>query len=225
MNHGACPHGLALLVAEVDHLDALAFDHVKNLFGSGMVVALVPLSRLERHHTRRDALGTSDARLAQSLNATPVEYLRFNLLWFHKPFHACLLCMICLNARVCSVMARSTASRSMLDAPKNPCTPCVRSRMKRASSGSAIGPPWQITRTSLLTAAPASRMACTRSAACSSVRAVRAPIVPFVVSPICATKTSAPASTMRRASCPLKTYGQVSMSSWRAWRIISTSRP
>jgi hypothetical protein len=46
-----------------------------------------------------------------------------------------LLAFVTGLARVCSVIARSTASRSMLDAPKNRCTPRVCSRMKRVSSG------------------------------------------------------------------------------------------
>ena len=42
-----------------------------------------------------------------------------------------------------SVMATSVGSRSMLDAPKKPTTPVVRAMTCAASSGSAIGPPWQ----------------------------------------------------------------------------------
>jgi hypothetical protein len=41
---------------------------------------------------------------------------------------------------VFSIIARSAGSRSTLNAPKNPTTPRVRSRMDGTSSGSAIGP-------------------------------------------------------------------------------------
>ena len=47
-----------------------------------------------------------------------------------------------------SVMATSVGSRSMLDAPKKPTMPSVRSSTYCASSGSASGPPWQSTITS-----------------------------------------------------------------------------
>src|SRR5262249_53011777 len=46
-----------------------------------------------------------------------------------------------LNRRTASVMAISGGSRSMLDAPKKPATPRVRSSTYAASSGSEIGPP------------------------------------------------------------------------------------
>ena len=50
----------------------------------------------------------------------------------------------------------------MLEAPKKPATPVVCSRMYWASSGSAMGPPWQRTMMSGLTAAAASRIAWTQ---------------------------------------------------------------
>jgi hypothetical protein len=58
-----------------------------------------------------------------------------------------------------SVMAISVGRRSMLEAPKKPTTPSVRSSTYCASSGSASGPPWQSTITSGLTATAASRIA------------------------------------------------------------------
>src|SRR5690606_14615744 len=46
-----------------------------------------------------------------------------------------------LNFRVCPSIAGSVARRSMLDAPKKPATPRVRSSTYCASSGCAMGPP------------------------------------------------------------------------------------
>src|SRR5579859_4744972 len=46
-----------------------------------------------------------------------------------------------LKRRMVSVMATSVGSLSILDAPKKPTMPCVRSKTYEASSGSAIGPP------------------------------------------------------------------------------------
>lgn len=43
VNHGACPHDPALLLAQVDHLDAFAFDHVENLFDAGWLCGWCPL--------------------------------------------------------------------------------------------------------------------------------------------------------------------------------------
>ena len=53
-----------------------------------------------------------------------------------------------LKRRMVSVMAVSVGRRSIDDAPKKPTTPSVRSSTYAASSGSAIGPPWQSTSTS-----------------------------------------------------------------------------
>ena len=124
-----------------------------------------------------------------------------------------------------SVIATSVGSRSMLDAPKKPTTPVVRSSTYAASSGSAIGPPWQRTSTSSRTAFAASHIAWTSSTDSSSVFAVEAPIAPPVVSPMCGTSTSAPASVIATASSGVKTYGAVSRSASCAARIISTSTP
>src|ERR687895_296173 len=130
-----------------------------------------------------------------------------------------------LKRRMFSVMATSVGRRSMLDAPKNPTTPSVRSSTYRASSGSASGPPWQSTITSGLTATAASRIAWISSTHSSSVSAVSAPIVPFVVSPMCGTSTSAPARVIASADSGSNTYGAVSSPIEAASRIISTSRP
>ena len=124
-----------------------------------------------------------------------------------------------------SVIAISVGSRSMLEAPKNPTTPVVRSSTYAASSGSAIGPPWQRTITSSRTATAASRIAWTSSTDSSSVFAVEAPIAPPVVRPMCGTRMSAPASVIATASSGVNTYGAVSRSSSCAARIISTSTP
>ena len=88
----------------------------------------------------------------------------------------------------------------MLEAPKKPAMPLVLLKTAAASSGSAIGPPWQSNRTSGFTATAASCMAWTRATASSSVRAVLAPMLPLVVSPMWATTTSAPALAICSAS-------------------------
>ena len=103
------------------------------------------------------------------------------------------------------MIATSVGSRSMLDAPKKPTMPFVFSRTYRTSSGSEIGPPWQSTRMSGFTAFAASASACTRFAASASVSAVFAPMVPFVVSPMCGISTSAPAAAIASASSSVKT--------------------
>src|SRR5262249_51014806 len=121
----------------------------------------------------------------------------------HCDFHE--WSFIPLNFRTPSVSATSAGRRSMLDAPKKPTTPWVWDRMYCASSGSAMGPPWQSTRMSGFTAFAASHSACTRSAAWDSVSADLAPIVPFVVSPMCGISTSAPAFAIARASSSVKT--------------------
>ncbi|MNP72217.1 hypothetical protein D3C76_1687210 [compost metagenome] len=96
-------------------------------------------------------------------------------------------------------MPFSAANLSILDAPKNPSMPSVLSITYAASSGSAIGPPWQMTIMSGFTALPALIIASIFSTQSSNVRAVLAPMVPFVVNPIWATKISAPASAMALA--------------------------
>ena len=120
--------------------------------------------------------------------------------------------------------ARSAGSRSIDEAPKKPQTPVVRSSTYAASCGSAIGPPWHSTRMPGRTPSAASRIACTRPTHSSSVSAVRAPIVPDVVSPMCGTRTSAPARAIAAACSASKTYGQVTRPRSAASRIISTSR-
>ena len=104
-----------------------------------------------------------------------------------------------------SVMATSVGRRSMLEAPKKPTMPVVRSRTYWASSGSAIGPPWHRQRMSGLTSRAASPQACTRATASSSEMPEREPMVPPVVRPMCGTRTSAPACAIARASSSSKT--------------------
>ena len=104
-----------------------------------------------------------------------------------------------------SIIATSTGSRSIDEAPKKPTMPSVWSRMYCASSGSAIGPPWQSTRMSGFTRFAASCIAWIAARASSSVIAVAAPIVPPVVRPMCGTSTSAPASAIAVASLGSKT--------------------
>ncbi len=109
------------------------------------------------------------------------------------------------NRRAWVSMPLSVASRSMLEAPKKPAMPVVRARTYSASSGSAIGPPWQRTMMSERTARAASCIFCTRRADSSSVSAVLAPIDPLVVRPRCATSTSAPALAIALALSPSNT--------------------
>ena len=76
-----------------------------------------------------------------------------------------------------------------------------------------------------LTAIAASRICWIRSTHASIERAVVAPMAPLVVSPMCATTTSAPASAMAVACSVSNTYGVVAIpASWAA-RIMSTSSP
>ena len=142
-----------------------------------------------------------------------------------KPLMPALSIGIGLNRLMFSVIATSVGSRSIDDAPKKPTTPSVRARTYAASSGSAIGPPWQRTITSGLTSRAASCIAWISGTQSSSVFAVSAPIEPPVVSPMCGTSTSAPASAIATASSTVKTYGAVSRSFSRASRIMSTSSP
>lgn len=95
--------------------------------------------------------------------------------------------------------------------------------MYAASSGDAIGPPWQSTITSSRTDFAASAQLRTSGTQSASVRAVFAPIVPPVVRPRCATTMSAPASVIAIASASLNTYGVVSRPLRCASRIMSTS--
>ena len=104
-----------------------------------------------------------------------------------------------------SVIATSVGRRSIEEAPKKPTTPPVRASTYAASSGSAIGPPWQRTSTSGLTALAASPQACTSATHSSSDFAVSAPIEPPVVRPMCGTITSAPAAAIAAASSSLNT--------------------
>ena len=136
-----------------------------------------------------------------------------------------MLTGIDLKRRMFSVIATSVGSRSIDDAPKKPTIPSVRSITKAASSGSAIGPPWQRTRMSGLTRFAASCIAWISGTHCSSVFAVDAPIAPPVVRPMWGTSTSAPASAIAVASSSVKTYGAVRKSRSCASRIMSTSRP
>ena len=63
----------------------------------------------------------------------------------------------------------------------------------------------------------------TRATQSSSVRAVRAPMLPLVVSPMCGTSTSAPARVIASADATSNTYGAVSSPRSAAKPIISTS--
>ena len=90
----------------------------------------------------------------------------------------------------------------MLLAPKKPAIPRVLRKISAASAGSAIGPPWQSTRTSGRDAFAASAIARTRRAPSSRSIAVRAPIIPLVVRPRWGTRMSAPALPSAVATAP-----------------------
>jgi hypothetical protein len=85
---------------------------------------------------------------------------------------------ICLKSRVIDVIASSTGSRSMLEAPKKPWIPATLSRMYFASLGAAIGPPWHNTMISLLIFVAASRIFCISITQSSRLLPDFAPIEP-----------------------------------------------
>src|SRR5919198_864262 len=200
--------------------------HPDDLLLVGMAVEGVAGARLERdvHDAQRARPGELGA--ADPPGHAPVELVAHDVPAGDEPAAAhCALSWIGMDLKrlMFSVMATSVGRRSMLEAPKKPTMPVVRSSTYCASSGSAIGPPWHRQRMSGLTSRAASPSACTRSTASSSVTPVWAPIAPPVVSPMCGTSTSAPASAIIRASSGVKTYGAVRRSSSLAARIISTS--
>ncbi|CFW08780.1 Uncharacterised protein [Bordetella pertussis] len=69
----------------------------------------------------------------------------------------------------------------------------------------AIGPPWHSTITSPRSASAAAAIASMRATQSSSDSAVSAPMLPPVVSPMCATTMSAPAAVIARAWSGSKT--------------------
>src|SRR5215217_50340 len=213
----------------VDHLVAGPREHVEDLVGVRVVVALVALAGEQHHVHKRDARIGDVVVGHERLDDAPVERVRRQLggidqlRWHHTSPQA--LAASALKRRMFSVIATSVGSRSIDDAPKKPTIPSVRSSTYWASSGSASGPPWQSTITSSRTRMAASRMAWISAAQSSSVFAVTAPIVPFVVRPMCGTSTSAPASVMATALSGSNTYGAVNRPSDDASRIMSTSRP
>src|SRR4051794_17110327 len=178
-------------------------DH---LLLTGMPVEVVRLSGLERHVHHDELLRAGTTGRAAPADHAPVEVLAADLgLPDERAHHVPFPVAIALKRRMFSVIAVSVGSRSIEDAPKNPTTPSVLSRMYAASSGSEIGPPWHRTRICGLTAAAASRIAWIGGTHSSSVLAVSAPIAPPVVSPLCGTRTSAPASALAAASSTEKT--------------------
>lgn len=80
--------------------------------------------------------------------------------------------------------------------------------MNSASSGAAIGPPWQSTMFSGRTQIAASAIRSISSTHRSRDFAEAAPTVPPTLTPICATITSAPARTIASASAGLEHVGR-----------------
>src|SRR2546430_9743544 len=170
----ARPQRRRLPLDELGHLPLLHDDH---LLLARMPVEVVPLSGLERHvhdHQLRRALVGREA----PADHAPVEALLPDVGLLHEraahrgsPWSTGMA----LKRRMFSVIATSVGRRSIELAPKKPTTPSVRASTYAASSGSAIGPPWQRQRMSGSTSAAASRSAWTRSTASSSVLAVCAP--------------------------------------------------
>ena len=122
-----------------------------------------------------------------------------------------------LKRRMFSVIATSVGRRSMLEAPKKPTMPAraVEDVLRVLGLGDRAAVAEHehvgVDRARRRRASPGSR-----STHSSSVCAVCAPIVPFVVRPMCGTSTSAPARGHRRGlRRRSKTYGAVSRPSSR----------
>src|SRR5581483_3118753 len=228
--HDTCVevHGVAarerrrFALDELRHRSLLDDDH--------LLLAVVPVermafARLERNVHHDELLRSGVRRPAPPADRAPIELLLLDVGLLDERAHGSSWTGMDLKRRMFSVIATSVGRRSMDDAPKNPTTPSVRSMTYAASSGSAMGPPWQRTRMSGLTRFAASCMSWINGTHSSSVFAVDAPIAPPVVSPMCGTSTSAPAAAMASACSASNTYGAVRKSRSRASRIRSTSRP
>src|SRR5262249_15835824 len=75
----------------VHHLLALARHHKDDLLGARMIVALVAFSRRQHNHPEAETLGPGDRRLAQNLDAAPVEGDRLDLVAIRNPSSTRLL--------------------------------------------------------------------------------------------------------------------------------------
>ena len=104
-------------------------DH---LFLVGVRVEVVAVARLERHVEHRELPRTGGRRPADPAEPSPVELLALDVGFVDEPSAHTRspsrgVVAIALKRATVSVSATSVGSRSMLEAPKNPTTPRVRS--------------------------------------------------------------------------------------------------
>src|SRR5262249_36823237 len=144
----------------LDELRDAALPDDDHLLLSVVPVERMPLARLERHVHHDEAPGARVAGPAPPADRPPVELLLLDVALLdelaHRDSFRGDLTGIDLKRRMFSVMATSVGRRSIDEAPKKPAMPSVCAITYAASSGSAIGPPWQSTMISGLTRLAAS---------------------------------------------------------------------